>query len=523
MPYSKSEGKTAIGLFVDGIDVKFAHISFKNKQFKLEEVKTVNLVKKLEEIQASAEPLTSGLEGLDMMDTGLETADLTETTTGEDADKESNRSVLYSLLSDFPTSAYKLVYSVSEPSVYYQAFEDSFGLDGMKLKRKLVEQLAQVRATKPNVDAVEYVPAADGQVLSIIREDGLSLLKILEGIKEFIGRVPRIPFLETSDVSLMNLVRANYELGEEDISVIVYIGNEFSRLIFMKGQYFFHFAPVISEGRSTPNIENTLYSRILLEQDSAGIMRIDRIFLAGEAHKVELKQFLAPQFPESPIEYLIPSTLDTNVIPDSVAEITSEYAVPISAALRALEPKNSLFYSIDLLPIDVHEGQKVFKLAWHGYLLMLLIFASTLYFTTRIIGTNDDVKRARSDLQQKQFQLSENQRLQTILNNLQAENQRYVSALAVYDSIVPNYNQWSRFFYHITNNLDDLKSVWIKDIITRPDKSIELTGYTTDRSKIPSMANMFQRATLQSVELQDIRGKTVYKFDMVISQLESDR
>ncbi len=522
MPYSKSEGKIAVGIFVDGLDVKFAHVSFKNKQFKLEEVRTVNLAKKLEEIHA-VESSAPELEGIDVVDTEPETTDMMEAVPEEEGgDKENNRSILYSLLSDFPASAYQLVYSISEPSVYYQTFEDSFGMSGAKLKRKLVEQLAQVRTTKPDLDAVGYIPAADGQVLAIIREDGLSLLTLLEDIKEFIGRVPKIPFLETSDVSLMNLVRTNYELGEEEISVIVFIGNEFSRLIFMKGPYFFHFAPVISEGRATPNIENTLYSRILLEQDSAGIMHIDRIFLAGEAHKVQLKQFLSPQFPESPIEYLIPVALDTNVIPDSVVEITSEYAVPISAAMRVLEPKNPFYYAVDLLPLAFHEGQKAFKLAWHGYLLMLLIFASTLYFTTHIVGTNHNIQLARTELQQKELQLSENQRLQTILDNLQAENRGYVGALAVYDSLVPNYNQWSKFFYHLTNDLDLVKSVWITDFATHPGKGVEMTGYTTDRSKIPVIASMFQKTELKSVELKEIRGKMVYKFVMTVAQIDSD-
>ena len=178
----------------------------------------------------------------------------------------------------------------------------------------------------------------------------------------------------------MNLVRANYEVGLDEISVIMYVGSEFSRLIFLKGKDFLHFAPVISEGRTSPNIENTLYSRILLEQDSAGIMRLDRIFLAGEAHKLELKQFLSPQFAEAPIEYLVPKNLDTGALQQSVEEITSEYAVPISVAMRVLDPKNANYYSIDLLPQSFREGQKVFKLAWHGYLLMLLIFLGTLVF-----------------------------------------------------------------------------------------------------------------------------------------------
>jgi hypothetical protein len=64
--------------------------------------------------------------------------------------------------------------------------------------------------------------------------------------------------------------------------------------------------------------------------------------------------------------------------------------------------------------------------------------------------------------------------------------------------------------------------MWIRDIITKPDSTIELTGYTLYRPRIPRIANMFEKATLQSVELEEIRGKTIYKFVLTIQKLDSD-
>ncbi|HTX20140.1 MAG TPA: hypothetical protein VMG34_15930 [Bacteroidota bacterium] len=522
MAYAKGEGKTALAIFVDGLDVKFVHVALKNKQFHLEDFKTVNLIKKLEERQAVSEAGT-GLEGVDLLDATSAAPIIQEGVVEEQEGSETNNSVMLGLLSDFPPGKYQFAYAISEPSVYYQTFEDSFGLSGGKLKKKLVEELSKIRATRPNPDAVAFITATEGQILSVIREDGLSLIDILENVKDFLGkRLPRIPFIETSDISLMNLVRANFDVGPEEISVIIYVGSEFSRLIFMKGSEFLHFAPVISEGRTSPNIENTLYSRILLEQDSAGIMRLDRIFLAGEAHKLELKQFLAPQFAEAPIEYLVPKNVDSGALQQSVEEIMSEYAVPISVAMRMLDAKNPRYYAIDLLPQTFREGQKVFKLAWHGYLLMVLIFLATLFLTNRVADLAEEVRLANRELQQKQLQQSENERLQNILDSLTVQNQQFVSALAVYDSLVPNYNRWSKVFYHLTHSVEDVNSVWISDIQSKPDSTIELTGYALLRPRIPRIANMFDKATLQSVEIQEIRGQTVYKFVLSIQKIDSD-
>ena len=521
MPYKKGEGKTILGIFIDGLDVKFVHLALKNKRIFLHDVKTVNLVKRLEERVAGSEA-SGGTENFGMMDS-IESTEVKDEF-AEGSGGASNSEVIIGLLSEFPTNAYYLVYSILEPSIYYQQFEDNFGLSGSKLKRKLVDELSATRSVKPTVDSLSYIPAAEGQILSVIREDGLGLLDLIESVKDFLGkRIPRVQFIEPADVSLMNLVRANYELGESEVSIIVYVGTEFSRLIFMKGEFFFHFAPVISEGRLTPNIENTIYSRILLEQDSAGILRIDRIFLAGEAIKIDLKQFLSPQFAEAPIEYITINTLDTTEFQDSAETIISEYAIPVAAAMRALEPKNKRYYDVDLLPTSYREGQKAFKLAWHGYVLLTLIFVTTLFFTNRYASLNDDVRRSRIELQKKQEQLSENQRLQSILDSLVTQNKQFESALTVYDSLMPNYNRWSKVFNHLTSSVENVNSVWIKDMVAKGDSSMELMGYTMYRQRIPRIANMFGNATLQTVEIENIRGKDVYKFVLSVKNVEEDK
>jgi Tfp pilus assembly protein PilN len=500
--------------------VKFAHVALKHKKIVLHDFRTMTLVRKLEESGAHE---TGPTDLLEISDTSVDTPLMQEVIT-EGVETETNTGVLVSLLNEFPAGKFILVYSVSEPSVYYQTLDDSFDAKGDKLKRRILEELAKIRSEKLEADQVASVTAADGQLLAIVREDGLSLLNLIESVKDFIGkRIPQIPFIETSDVSLMNMVRANYEIGEEEVSLIVYVGSEFSRLIFMKGKEFFHFAPAISEGRSTPNIENTIYSRILLEQDSASIPRIDKIFLAGESHKVGLQVFLAPQFSNAPIEYLNAASLDTGELTESIPEIVSEYAIPISAAMRSLEQSKPAYYKIDLLPNSFREGQKVFKLAWHGYVLLLIIFFSTLFFTMRTISMNEKVKAASADLILKRMQLAENKRLQQILDSLTNQNQQYVGALETYDAVVPNYNRWSKTLYQLTNSVDDIKSFWITELTQQPDSSFILSGVTLNRSKIQRISNIFEKASLLSVQTDSIRGQEVFKFKVNVQKVDAEK
>jgi len=62
------------------------------------------------------------------------------------------------------------------------------------------------------------------------------MLNLLEQIKPFLEkRLPKIALIEIADIALMNLARANYGFTADEITTIIYVGAEFTRLIFMKG------------------------------------------------------------------------------------------------------------------------------------------------------------------------------------------------------------------------------------------------------------------------------------------------
>ena len=89
---------------------------------------------------------------------------------------------------------------------------------------------------------------------------------------------------------------------------------------------------------------------------------------------------------------------------------------------------------------------------------------------------SDEVRKSYEELQKYQLNLAENKRLEGILDSLKGQQTQYQKSLAVYDSVVPNYNRWSKVFSYLTSSVDDVNSVWIKDVVARSDGSVELTG-----------------------------------------------
>jgi Tfp pilus assembly protein PilN len=520
MTTMKGQGKSALGIFVDGLDVKLAHLSIKGKRVTINELRSATLVSKMEErknAEVGVEEF-AGSAGDSFALPNVPGIDLSGAGQSED-----NNAVLLGLLAGYPSRKYSLTYSIAEPAIYYHLLESDFGLKGAKLKERILNELKNVRAFQPAPDAVDSILTDEGNLLCVVREDGLSLLNSLDNIKGFLGnRLPRIPAIDSADVSLMNMVRLNYDLAPNEVSVIVYVGAEFTRLIFMRGTQFYQFAPILGEGYDSPNLQNTVYSRLLLEQDNLAIPRISRIILTGECRRIGFREFLIQQLPDQEIDYLLAPQLDTSPLPADQQESISEYAVAIGAAWKILDSGNENIYNINLIPSSVREGQRVFKLGWHGYFLLAMLFLSTFLFTWQIGQKNREIEDQREVLKLKEAQIAENQTLMSSIRMLQDQLQRYETSLALYDSLVPGSERWSKVFTQLSHGVEDLNSIWLTDFASQEAGAITLNGFAVHRTRIPRLATLFDNSVLREVNVQEIREHTVYKYKIEVPASSTD-
>jgi hypothetical protein len=509
MATAKGKGKTVLGLFVDGLDVKLAHLTLQKRKVIIEDLKSATLASKLAEHKMADEPATIAADGSDPFNLSL--APQQEVTSPTQSDD--NNAVLLGLLASYPRNKYTLTYSLAEPAIYYHVLESDFGLKGKKLKDRILVELKNIRAFQPAPDAVDTIRTDEGSLLCVVREEGMSLIDSLENIKGYMGgRLPVISAIDSADVSLMNLVRVNYELDPQDVTVIIYVGAEFTRLIFMRGEHFHQFAPILGEGYDSPNLQNTVYSRLLLEQDNLAIPHIRRIVLAGECRRIGFKEFLTQQLPDQEIEYLMTPRMDATALTADQQEAVSDYAIPIGAALKVLAGNHPQLYNVNLLPASIREGQRAFKLAWHGYVLMAMLFLSTFLFTWSITAKSREMKELRQVLTLKESQRAENLTLANSIAALEEQLVRYKTSMALYDSLVPGAERWSRVLTQMSHGVEDLNSIWLTDLSGGATTDMGMSGFTVYRTRIPRLSSLFENALLEEVSVQEIRKQTVYQY-----------
>ena len=245
---------------------------------------------------------------------------------------------------------------------------------------------------------------------------------------------------------------------------------------------------------------------------------INNIILAGEAQSAGVKEVLEQMFPEDvKIEYIKLPNLSPNGSDPLLLENLPRVAVAIGSAWRALEIKNKELYAIDLTPFEIREGQKVFKLGILGWLFLLLIPILTFQVTTKIAQLNRTLLETRTELQRKKSELAELQTLQQQVDFARQKLAYYKATFGVLDSMRVNTDIWSKFLNKIAMEAQRVGRIWITDIGASDPKTVTIRGYSLYRNRIPRFSNALGNATLMQVQVQEIRGRTVYQFEIKAS------
>ncbi len=520
--YKEFSGKLAVGLFVEGHYLHVACLSKKDNTVQLVDGQMLKMSKALETVRVQQEIFSDSADAPETITPQTDDGSITFeeapekelNLSGIDAENYDNMEVLQRVLYQYPSNKFRMGISLAEPQIYYTYFATDWGLSGEKLKKRVIEEVSRERKdfemTKP--DAVYIKKLRDGRLMAIVRESQVNVINSLQYLQTENRKVlPKISFVESAETSLVNLINANYYFEDEDFTVVVYMGNEYSRLIFLQGHEIFNISYIIGAGLDSENITHTIYSRILLEQDNLNLPKVQNIILAGEAHQVSLREFLKEKLSDDiKIDYL---TLPNLEIYDEEIEV-SKYAIAIGAAWRTQNDKEKFLYDVDLLPDSFRESQKKFKLGLIGWLLLFTLPAIAYFTTIKISEQREVLKELIAQQQYQQEELDYLKGIEAKLNERRTVLANYEKAFGVLDEMSAGIDKWNKFLHKLSVNQDKIGRIWITEIIPTADNEVVLKGYAVYRDRIPRLSQVMGAGALKIVQVQAIRERTVYYFEM---------
>ncbi|MDZ7693844.1 MAG: hypothetical protein U5K69_22440 [Balneolaceae bacterium] len=541
--------KEYTGIVIEGNRLKIARVKNEKGKVRLVQLDRISLINELQSVpvasqqngqERESEPVDANdifgldeLEGsgqsqedinIDDLDEGGEDMLSLDMVDEADEGEESNGVLLYNALMEIDENSVEVGLNIEAGETIFQIIRDT-NFNEVKKKdliKDIEEKLESIYGVQKSNDMYAYEIRENGSLILSSIEHEPTLLDLVDEAESLYEGKLFINDILPDEISVVGILKANYELEPEKITGIIQFGPQKTRLIFMKGEEIWLVSPIINEGTETKGFLNTVFSKILFQLDTGEVPNLDKIILANNSIGREATSFFEDNFPDIPVENFQFNSEKFDYGDQDPAS-TDAFTNAIATAWAASGADNEAFPELSLMPERVIERQKIFKLQWHGIVLLLLIFLAPLtinYFyqqnASQIQSMQTELSRLNNQIQQIQPTVDAANELSSKISNLREE-------LVLLDTLSSNTQVWSSKLNIINNGVEsNVEGSWFTGM-QHNEQGMQLSGYTLFRNQVPQIVNIFSEATLQNVTTEQLREAEVYRYSIVIREFTRDK
>ncbi len=461
-----------------------------------------------------AKPAIPSLEGdFDMgKDIGLEGIDV-----------ESNASQMTEILRGEHPKSVNVALNIPIGDTYYQVVSD---INHKKLgKKKTLKEL------KERVNAYYGQVVSDDQVRYYVRDDGslfvasignnIEALEILDSaLPAYTGKV-NVREVIPDEAVLVGLTRANYKLQDQQFTCIIHAEDSRTAVLFLQGKRVHTILPVINEGRNNPKFVRTVFSKILFEIDRGKIPTLDQVIVTSDTPDEQMGNYLREQFIDIDVEafQFNPDIFEI----DETIEIgeLQHHLRAIGVAWAAGAGSESDFPGLSFVPERVLLRQQVFKLGWHGYVLLGIIALFPFIFNYRFQEISREFDSNQQTIGFLDAQIEETKPIADAVDQFMADFNDYSARLGLLDTLSSETRKWSTTMAGVNESTQEIRSIWIRSLASQPGGGILIQGSSLSRDRIPMISESFENAVILSVQERDGRP-TVYDFTLLVTRIVLD-
>jgi len=502
--------KEALGIMLDGRDLRIAHLGWKNGKIAVFGVEQTTLQRRV----GGVSHRDFDTEGETSSAFGVSPDSLVSDAFGEEQAGDVS-GTLVSLLSKYPLKNTLVAVNIPDNQVSFHQFKDDFGLRGKALKHHVREAISMPAGDIAGSEMLDVFKSADGGLTAVAFGGSIPLVETLLDVRSFLpGGALNFTLVEANEVALVNLARATMDFVPDEVTVLIYIGREYSSIVVLNGDHPSAFVQTIHEGYQHDTVSNTLFSRILLEQEESDLPVIHHIVLAGEIGTTRALEFFKKQFPEVDVKPMTVDCLDTTSLASKDIAFLPKFAIPIAMAWEALDRRNPRFLRLNLTPDSIRTAQKFFTIAWHGFAVLGLIFVLMVGLSYGTLVRLSDIGTLETSIQRKQETLVSLQADLTRVGLLKEQIDNYEANLRFLDSQIVDPGKWSRLFSDLTRDFATISRIWMESIESVP-QGFRIVGKAQYRKPIPRLAYLLPKADLKRVtRVVSEEGELTYEFEM---------
>lgn len=514
--------KPIVCLYCEGTDAKIAVLSKEKTGIKI--LRTASLTMSKISLSSTAHGRTTALAEIENQSMGGLTADDLSFDSLEAAEginphrhveDTSDVALFNSALNGLKVSNMDYIPIVTEPTVNYHHLEIAPDTNKKKLIQTVIADIQATKGITVESDLVDVISTDDKSVLGLFLEGDIHCVGLINQLANLNNkRYLKIPTIKSAELALSYYVSKTNKFFPEDFSLIVYIGKEYSKLIFLEGQKLKHIGSTLDIGTKNLHTYDVYFSKILLEMENGGVPKLDNIIICGEDRSENLILSFFGTFPEANVTELKFESFDTSHLSEEDSQNLALYAMPISVGIEYYDELAKQHVGANFLPKYVQENQKTFQFAWHGYLLVTLLFAATLFFTIHILENVKLLKEKDNEIERLMQRKALDQSLVDEINPLAARINTFDATQGILDSAAVGAGIWNKNLTKLSDFIERRRSFWFTKIEPTNPEELKLFGFSLSRSVLTEFAEQNKTSVLKNINYEPLREKSAFSFTM---------
>ena len=391
---------------------------------------------------------------------------------------------------------------LTEPAIYFQKVNDQKDLANLN-----ITQNGKIETV------IDFIDLADNGKLAVYVSGQTTYLTAIDLLARMNNRkFLKIEAVKSAEISLASFVIRKVHPKPDKMMLLLYVGKEYSKVIFIKGNKIHHIGSTLSVGKNSFNAHNVIVSKILLEMEHAGVNNVNNIAITGEDNSEDLISLMKESYPDTRITFLKSNLIDAKKI-DSLS-IASAYMVPAAVAEEYFDQIENKTKGINLLPSYVKEQQKNIQLGWYGFLLIALIILSISFFAytinTNYVRANvmdNEIRRLIFIQQQSSEDVAKIKRYERKIQNVD-QTRMLMEKLSTGTGVISNQME------KLTTFVKAKDSLWISNLAYDQLHNLKIAGFTLSRPLVRHLSDSYDLSTLQSIIFDPIKNMRSFKFSI---------
>jgi hypothetical protein len=408
---------------------------------------------------------------------------------------------------------------ITEPHISYLVHQLDENKKTLDIKNKLVSEWKENANIDIPINRIDYIEYKNHFLISAVVQENIPILNELNALAE-VSETKTLDILplRSGDIALVNYALNVYKPGKDETYLIIFVGTDAVRLIFIKDGRVVHVNKYLGISSERLGIVSFLSSKIVLEMEYAGVTELTNIIITGEIND-ELLSAVKQSFPFANVEILDLKIFDFSAIDEELIHKSHSYILPLLAICDEVYHYSNIKKNLEF------QTKRLSKISFFKKfdflsLLLVIILGALIFFSIRIyLERTNQLKKLREQVSKIEIVKSISSAQLEKINQLSRRYEILNAYLNNLNEALNNLNSWTDQLILIESFNPHKNKIWITSISIDEKNSTSylLRGLAIDRSKIPALMSTLKNAELKNIYIYEIRNKKIYQFELTIS------